>query len=266
MTELQEVSFIWRADEYHDLSIAQELAASQLLSHLKIKEDYHILDIGCGDGKISAKLSTMVNEGLVLAIDKSSEMVQFAVQNFSKHSYPNLGYKVLSAEEISFHNEFDIVFSSFSLQWIKNKKDFFQKARLALKKEGALALIVPLRVSPELEEAVDAVLALPEWYGYFEGFHPGWYFSDSEAIKRDVGECFSQISRFHTTVQEVFFPSREALEKYILLWFPYLRPLPIDLRNLFFQEVLDKYFSLLPCLASGSAALRIPTLDLIAHK
>jgi hypothetical protein len=70
----------------------------------------------------------------------------------------------------------------------------------------------------------------------------------------------------HFSIQEVEFPSREAFERYVLLWFPYLRPLPQDLREIFFRDVLEEYFRLLPVKSNGTVLLRIPKLEVIASK
>lgn len=259
-------TLVWRADEYHKLSLAQDSAAKEFLKQLPIKRNATILDVGCGNGKISAKLAKMAEEGQVLGIDKSREMISFARENFPKEHLSNLIFKIQDAQNILFKGKFDMVFSSFALQWIENKNLFFQKAHKALKKEGVLAMIIPTGVSPELEDAVHTVTKLPKWKEYFQGFHPNWFFSDSKSIKHLIVENMFKLEHAHSTVQEVEFPSRGAFERYVLLWFPYLRPLPEDLRDGFFREVLEKYFKQLPVQSNGTVLLRIPKLEVIATK
>jgi len=257
-------TLIWKADEYDKLSLAQDSAAREFLKRLRIGKGASILDVGCGNGKISAKLAKIAQLGQVLGIDTSKEMISFARENYSKEQ--NLLFKILDAQKLLFKNKFDVVFSSFALQWIENKNGFFQKAYKALKKEGTLAMIVPTGVSPELEEAVGSITHLSKWKEYFKGFHPGWFFSDSQSIKHLILENMFKIEYSHVSVQEVEFSSREAFERYVLLWFPYLRPLPQDLKGVFFKEVLEEYFRLLPIQEDGAVRLRIPKLDIIAIK
>ena len=68
----------WNPSDYEKNSSAQELAALDLLSKLDLNGDEHILDIGCGDGKITLKMAAMVPWGQVIGIDCSQEMIAFA--------------------------------------------------------------------------------------------------------------------------------------------------------------------------------------------
>ena len=78
-----------------------------------------------------------------------------------KEHLANLLFKIQDVQKLAFKGKFDIIFSSFALQWIENKNLFFQKAYKALKKDGTLAMIVPTGVSPELEQAVHTLISLP---------------------------------------------------------------------------------------------------------
>jgi trans-aconitate methyltransferase len=264
---LEPLNLVWRAEEYNDLSLAQQAAAMQVLEQLRIAADDHILDVGCGSGKISAYISQKVKHGgSVLAIDKSHEMINFASQNFPIKIVPNLRFKVQDAETPFYKNRFNIVFSSFMLQWLKDKNSFFKNSYSSLKKEGRLALIIPLGISPELEKVVKIVTALPEWQSFFLKFRPNWFFSRSGVIKHLVQENGFEIKHFFSCMQEIVFPSKEAFERYILLWFPYLNPLPQELKQPFFDQILDEYFKMLPPQLDNSVLLRIPRMDLIAKK
>lgn len=55
--------------------------AWQALALLELSGDEHVLDIGCGDGRISARIATqMVPRGSVCGTDASASMVAFARQ------------------------------------------------------------------------------------------------------------------------------------------------------------------------------------------
>jgi trans-aconitate 2-methyltransferase len=44
----------WNAKDYHKNSTNQQRWAQELIANLKLTKNERILDIGCGDGKITA--------------------------------------------------------------------------------------------------------------------------------------------------------------------------------------------------------------------
>ena len=48
------------------------------LTHVKIKADYVILDVGCGGGKTVNRLAQKVSRGKVFGIDHSADMVEYS--------------------------------------------------------------------------------------------------------------------------------------------------------------------------------------------
>ncbi len=62
----------WDAADYARNSEAQLGWARELLDKLSLGGDEALLDIGCGDGKVSADLSRRLSSGSVLGIDSSA--------------------------------------------------------------------------------------------------------------------------------------------------------------------------------------------------
>jgi trans-aconitate methyltransferase len=56
----------WNAKEYANFSAEQQKWAEELLSKLALKGNERVLDIGCGDGKITAGIAQLLPEGSVL--------------------------------------------------------------------------------------------------------------------------------------------------------------------------------------------------------
>ena len=68
----------WAASEYARISQLQETMAAEVLSLLDLKGIERVLDVGCGNGKVTAEIASRVPHGTVLGIDSSAEMVAFA--------------------------------------------------------------------------------------------------------------------------------------------------------------------------------------------
>ena len=60
---------------------------------ISIQGDEKILDIGCGDGKITAKVARLVPRGSTVGLDNSREMISFAGANLPPVSWPNLKFQ-----------------------------------------------------------------------------------------------------------------------------------------------------------------------------
>ena len=80
----------WDPKVYEKSSSAQQKWAQELLSKISIRGDERILDIGCGDGKITAEIALLVPRGSVMGLDNSVEMLGFARSRFPPLSQPNL--------------------------------------------------------------------------------------------------------------------------------------------------------------------------------
>jgi trans-aconitate 2-methyltransferase len=62
-------SFTWNAADYNRNSPAQQLWAQELIGKIRLSESERVLDIGCGDGKVTAAIAASVPKGSVTGID-----------------------------------------------------------------------------------------------------------------------------------------------------------------------------------------------------
>jgi len=257
---------VWQADEYYCHSSAQRNAAVELLGYLRLKGDEQVIDVGCGDGKITAMIASEVPKGEVLGVDVSQEMVDFAKGVFPRESYPNLAFLLKDAQALDFEERFDVIFSSFVLQWLPDKDSFFKGAYHSLKPMGYLAATIPLGVSDALEQTIAEVTLRSEWREYFQGFSSGWNFISDQKWAELLKMYRFIPMRFVVVPQDAVFGSRELLEKYIIQWFAYLRPIPDDLKGVFFKQIIDRYLELEPVRENGEVHLRFSRLEILAVK
>ena len=76
----------WKGDEYAKHSESQKSSAEDFLGGINLHNATSILDVGCGDGKITAALARAVPQGKVVGIDISSSMIQFAQEGIFRLS------------------------------------------------------------------------------------------------------------------------------------------------------------------------------------
>lgn len=63
----------WDAERYRHGSYLQEQQTERFLLDYQFPSNAIILDIGCGDGRITCKLAELFPEGYVTGIDRSKE-------------------------------------------------------------------------------------------------------------------------------------------------------------------------------------------------
>lgn len=105
-------TYKWDAKDYAKNSTAQFDWANELIDKLTLCGEEHVLDVGCGDGKVSAALSRRLSAGSVLGIDSSEQMVALAGDNFPQNEYGNLSFAQADARALVFDGRFDVVFSN----------------------------------------------------------------------------------------------------------------------------------------------------------
>ena len=86
-----------------------------------------ILDLGCGDGVLTAKLVAMGCE--VVAVDASEPQIRGAREL-------GLDAHVMDGEHLTFANEFDAVFSNAALHWMRRPDEVIAGVHHALRPRG----------------------------------------------------------------------------------------------------------------------------------
>jgi trans-aconitate methyltransferase len=108
--------FVWRLGE-------------GLVEFLSPQPDERILDLGCGTGQLTSKITAAGAE--VVGVDASPAMIGQARQN-----YPRLRFMLADARAMKFENEFDAVFSNAALHWMLDRAGVAAGVARALKTGG----------------------------------------------------------------------------------------------------------------------------------
>ncbi|HEX7445069.1 MAG TPA: methyltransferase domain-containing protein, partial [Methanothrix sp.] len=130
----------WDPKVYEKSSSAQQKWAEELLSRISIRGGERILDIGCGDGKITAKVAKLVPRGAVMGLDNSREMVSFARDRFPLESWPNLKFQYGDASKLEYEDEFDLILSFACLHWVQDHGPVLEGIRHSLKNGGRILM------------------------------------------------------------------------------------------------------------------------------
>ena len=161
----------WDAVAYDRRSALQRAMASEVLALLKLTGAERVLDIGCGNGNVTAEIAARVPNGEVVGVDASRSMIDFATSNYSSEPRRNLRFEVADARTLAFRDEFDLVVSLNALHWVPEQDQALRSIYSALKPGGVAQLrLVPSGKRKSLENIVEETRLSSRWAGFFPGF------------------------------------------------------------------------------------------------
>ncbi len=215
----------WNPEQYAESARFVSDLGLPVLELLAPHPGEHILDLGCGDGALTLKLKQRGCE--VFGVDASPAMVAAATAL-------GLSAERMAGQALSFHEEFDAVFSNAALHWMKDPQLVIAGVWRALKPggrfvgelggHGNVAAIVA---------ALEAALARRDLR-----VSSPWFFP-SVATYRTLLEAS------HFTVRQIeLFPRPTPLPGAMSDWLtifaqPFSAALPADQRAAFIAEVAE---------------------------
>ncbi|OPX86609.1 MAG: Trans-aconitate 2-methyltransferase [Pelotomaculum sp. PtaB.Bin104] len=233
----------WNPEDYNKNSEEQYKWAKELLSKLDLKGSERVLDIGCGDGKITAEIAKQLPQGSVLGIDNSDEMIHFARNNFPPNIFPNLTFDIMDARNSKFINEFNVVFSNAALHWVTDHLPLLEGIKRSLKSPGKILLQMGGKGNVvSFLTILQAALESKKWRKYFTGFSfPYGFFSDYE-YRKMLNNAGIKAKRVELIPKVMAQQGKEGLTAWVrTTCLPYTQRVPEELRNEFINDTVEKY-------------------------
>lgn len=258
----------WNPADYAANSAVQQSWAWELIARLKLRGDEHILDVGCGVGKITAELASAVPRGLVVGMDASAEMIGFARRKFSAAEIPNLKFQIADAREINFKNEFDVVFSNAALHWVDDHEAILRGAASVLKAGGRLAIYcggkgnahdVFLAFRPEMRQK--------RWREFFRKMPLPYFFYTPADYEKWLPQAGFSIQRLQLMPKDATYAGTVGFAAWLrTTWLPFVQRVPEDLREEFIAAVTQRYVAKHPPDVAGPIRVRMVRLEIDAEK
>jgi trans-aconitate 2-methyltransferase len=233
------------ASDYARQSSLQKTMADKQLASLDLQGSERILDVGCGDGKITAQVAGRVPGGSVLGVDPSAEMIAFASTRFDPSSWPNLRFEMADAASLSYRHAFDLVVSFNALHWVREQGAALRSIRDALRPGGrAILRLVPAGVRKSLEDVIDEVRRSSAWAGDFSGFDRPDAHLTAENYRALAVRCGFEVDGIRVEDESWDFETRPSFAAWCRANFvAWTSRLPADASEAFIAEVLDRYSS-----------------------
>jgi trans-aconitate methyltransferase len=198
--------------EYEKASAHQKEWGTKLISELDLKGNERVLDLGCGDGTLTAQLAELLPEGEVVGIDASQGMIEAASPKTSR----NLRFRKMDINSLDFVEEFDIVFSNAALHWVKDHRRLLKNVHRALRAPGRFRFnFAGAGNCSHLYSVLDAAMAREEYRPFFADFEWPWYMPALEEYQILAESSGLRSVRVWGENADRFFPNEEAMVGWI---------------------------------------------------
>ncbi len=222
---------------YHSNSTLQWNAAMETIELVPLTGSEYVLDVGCGDGKITAFLANKLINGNIIGVDISERMINFAS---SHYFHANLQFKQHDATELPFDNQFDCIVSFSTLHWVIDQQKALKAFYRALIPGGKVCIHTYGKGRMNVTCIADSLIHTEKWSAYFPSYtKQRAFFTEEEYYALLERAGFEQIKVFGSW-SETLYPNRElfvAFARPLLIFINHLSP---ELQDEFVGEVVDK--------------------------
>jgi trans-aconitate 2-methyltransferase len=243
----------WDPAAYAAHSAPQASWARELVSRTALAGHERVLDVGCGDGRITAEMARAVSGGFVVGVDSSPAMIEFARRNFRPDRFPNLEFRIMDARHLRLERRVDLVFSSSVLHWVDDHPAFLEGAAASLNEGGRLLVSCGGKGNAqEVFLAFRSTMRLKQWRPFFRRIHKPYFFHAPDDYRRWLPRSGFKAVKIGLAPKDAVYEGREGFAAWLrTTWLPYTERVPAGDREEFISAVVDHYLARHPADRTG---------------
>lgn len=255
----------WNPVDYARHSSSQLSWAREHLRRLDLRGHERILDLGCGDGKVTAEIAAQVANGCVVGVDSSPGMAKFARSTYPSTRHPNLWFQLADVRSLPFHRGFDLVFSNSALHWVQDHRPILDGIAQALRPSGRLYLSMGGKgTGAGIFAELAGMQATPEWATWLHGFSNPYGLHGPDEYREWLILAGLTPTHIELVEREMVFDGRNGVTGWIrTTWMAYTRRIPEVRRTDFIDELVARILNRYPPAEDGLTY--IPMINLVAE-
>lgn len=235
-------SYTWKAADYASNSSVQKQWGLELIDKLQLSGNQRLLDIGCGDGKLTAIIARKFPACRIIGLDSSPDMIEHARNLFG--DIPNLSFVLMDACSMEFDEPFDAAFSATALHWITDHRPFLNCLYRSLKPGARLLFQMSShgRTDDDHYMAAARVMVSETYQEYFKNFSaPFGYFTPEEYSALLHAARYAPI-RVELLSKPMQHAGKQGYIGFIrTTWMPITDRVPFEKRDEFIDAIVDEY-------------------------
>jgi trans-aconitate 2-methyltransferase len=169
----------WNPTQYDKFLREREQPFFDLLALIQPVPDMHVVDLGCGTGKLTRVLHNTFQAPHTIGIDRSERMLHVATSNGAP---PGLRFELGEIDAFAAEAEYDLIFSNAVFQWVGDHERLIARLFSALKPGGQLAFQLSAMDDNPSHTVAEALTAEPpfrsaflDWYNPLGSLTPEEY-------------------------------------------------------------------------------------------
>lgn len=247
------------AKYYEKNSRSQKRLAENLLKSIDFSGNEQILDIGCGDGRITQDILNYIPNGTILGIDLSMSMISLA--RAKNTDEVRLKYECLKIEDFAVQDKFDLILSFSCFHWVKDKEQAFENVHNVLQKNGKIYVLTYL-YSESLVEPIYETLQKKQYKKYLVSRDKLEQFYSIKQYDELSRKYNMKLYEYQIMPEIIKFDNAEAYGNHFKGFHPVTQLLPKNEIETFFLEVGARSLKYIPENSDGGLHHLLPAIIL----
>jgi len=206
-------SSTWDGEKYDKNSSLQYKIGMQAVESFDLQGNEKVLDIGCGNGKITALCADKLKLGSLTAIDSSLSMIEFANRTYGDRA--NVNFLLCDVTTMPFDQEFDFVYSIFCLHWVKDQEAAMVNIAKSLKSGGKAVLYIslPNEFNKVFKDELDTIINSTPWSDYKNILHYPRFPIPKDVWFKYAEQNSLEVVSFKTIQDKVLYENYDAFKE-----------------------------------------------------